>query len=238
MKFSALRLFLMSVLVACLAALALTEAQAAPATTIVLTIGQQVATVNGDTVQLDTAPVIDAASGRTFVPVRFVGETLGAYVGWDGTVRKVTYLTGDTRIELVIGQKIATVNGKSVTLDAAPYIDTNSRTMVPVRFVSEQLGATVSWDGTARTVTIVAPWVGKVVQIKGFQFAPASLTVAPGTRVTWVDLDQREHTVTGSGWGSATLDNMTAYSFTFGAPGTFDYQCDFHTDMLGSIIVK
>lgn len=213
-------------------------AEAAVSTTIKLTIDSPVASVNGQQVILDTAPVIDAAAGRTFVPVRFIGENLGAYIGWDGTARKVTYLGGDTRIDLWIGRKTALVNGREMTLDAAPYIDRNGRTLVPVRFVSEAMGASVAWDGATRTVTITAPWVGRVVLLQNEQYSPASLTVAPGTRITWVNLDNQRHDVVGDGWGSDTLQHEDFYAHTFDAPGSYDYGCSFHVDMTGVIIVE
>ena len=55
-----------------------------------------------------------------------------------------------------IGKKSATVNGKEVVLDVAPFI-VNGRTLVPIRFISETFGAQVNWDGNTKTVTIVYP---------------------------------------------------------------------------------
>jgi plastocyanin len=213
-------------------------AQASLSTTIGVRIDQRRATVNGETVTLDTAPVIDTAAGRTFVPVRFIGENLGAYIGWDGGAQKVTYLSGETRISLWIGQRTAQVNGVEVPLDAAPYIDENNRTLVPVRFVSEQLGATVGWDGETRTVTIRAPWVGRVVTLQNDQYSPAHLTVAVGTRITWVNLDDTEHDVGGADFVSPTITLGQAYTFTFNSAGNFDYGCSFHPDMTGMIMVQ
>lgn len=214
------------------------NAQAAPSTTIVLTLGQQRAAVNGETVALDTAPVLDPASSRTFVPVRFVGEALGAYIGWEQAAQRVTYLAGDSRIQLTIGQKTAQVNGRAVTLDAAPYIDPNGRTLVPVRFVSEQLGATVGWDAATKAVTITAPWVGRVVVLQNAQFSPANLTVAVGTRITWVNLDRTEHDVFGAFFESPTMTDGQAYSYTFEKAGEFLYGCTFHDGMTATITVK
>ena len=213
-------------------------AKAAPGTTIRLTLDQRRAQVNGESVTLDTAPVLDPASSRTFVPVRFVGEALGAYIGWEEQTQQVTYLAGDSRIHLWIGRKTARVNGREVTLDAAPYIDPNGRTLVPVRFISEQLGATVGWDGATNTVTIQAPWVGRVVVLKNGAFSPAGLTVAAGTRVTWVNLDSVEHDVFGPFFESPTMVGGEAYTYTFDRPGEFLYGCTFHDGMTATIQVK
>lgn len=213
-------------------------AHAVAATTIVLTINQRQALVNGDSVTVDTAPVLDTAAGRTFVPVRFIGETLGAYVGWNAGEQKVTYLVGETRINLWIGRKSAQVNGQTVPLDAAPYVDANARTLVPVRFVSEQMGASVGWDGPTQAITIAAPWVGRLVTIQNHAFTPATLEVAVGTRVTWVNLDDTTHDVSGSTLASPDLERGQAYAHTFSQAGVFDYGCTFHEEMSGTIQVR
>jgi hypothetical protein len=93
---------------------------------------------------------------RTFVPLRFVSEAFGAEVTWDGIFKIVGIKLGENEIRLQIGKNYAVYNGKQVMLDAAPYIQSGS-TLVPIRFVSELLGANVVWDGTTKTVTIVYP---------------------------------------------------------------------------------
>ncbi len=106
----------------------------------------------GKIVKNDVAPKI--VDGRTVLPIRVVAEALGADVDWDPTAQKVTITKGDTVIELFIGKYIAFVDGEAVQLDVAPFID-NNRTYLPLRFVSEYLGAIVNWDAETRTVTIV-----------------------------------------------------------------------------------
>ena len=69
-----------------------------------------------------------------------------------------------TVLKLTIGQKVAYVNGEEKTLDAAPIIK-NSRTMLPVRFVAENLGGTVGWDGATSTVTIKGEGIDIAMQI-------------------------------------------------------------------------
>jgi hypothetical protein len=126
--------------------------------TIILTIGSKNAYVNQQLVVLDVAPFID--SGRTFVPFRFVGESLGAQVGYttdaNGRVATVTYQLGSTSIILYIGRKDALVNGRTVYLDVAPKI-VQGRTVIPLRFVTEALGCKVDWDGQKMQVTIIYP---------------------------------------------------------------------------------
>ena len=71
----------------------------------------------------------------------------------DNKTRTVHAKNETTVMELTIGQKTAIVNGIEHTLDVAPEI-TDDRTFVPLRFVSESVGAEVDWDAATRTVII------------------------------------------------------------------------------------
>ncbi|MEA1962573.1 MAG: copper amine oxidase N-terminal domain-containing protein [Bacillota bacterium] len=117
--------------------------------------------VDGDLVEFtDQAPYIDS-NNRTLVPIRFVAEALGAKVGWDGDTRTVT-IDQEAHKELptahiivMIDQKDVKVNGKTCTMDTtAIIVPATARTMVPVRFISEYLGAYVDWDGDNRVVHV------------------------------------------------------------------------------------
>lgn len=90
-------------------------------------------------------------NGSTMVPFRVIGENLGFNVKWEQKSQKVLINKGSKSIELVVNQKNATVNGKKMTLDNPPLLQ-NSIVVVPVRFVSEQMGIHVSWDGANQTV--------------------------------------------------------------------------------------
>jgi len=107
-------------------------------------------TVNGEIVQFpDQQPVIE--NGRTLVPLRFVSEALGCKVTWENNTAGVK--RGGVDIAMSIGSKTPVVNGNTKTLDAPAKL-TNGRTMVPLRFVSECLGAKVDWDKENRLVVI------------------------------------------------------------------------------------
>src|SRR5688572_963514 len=95
---------------------------------------QQIAvTVNGDPVRFANVGPI-SQSGRVLVPLRGVMEKLGAYVGWDSGTQMVTANKGDVDLQLRIGDRNATVNGRVVPLDVPATIYRGS-TMVPLRFV-------------------------------------------------------------------------------------------------------
>ena len=124
--------------------------------TIVLTIDEHDALVYGTTKTNDIAPKV--VNDRTMLPARFVAENLGATVEWDGEKQLVT-ITGknekqeDVTILITIGSDYAKVNGEDVKLDSPAFVE-NDRTYTPIRFISENLGATVEWNETEQTVTI------------------------------------------------------------------------------------
>lgn len=121
--------------------------QAAPASA-----NRIIVTVDWEELSFDVPPAI--IDGRTMVPLRAIFEALEAQVEWNGTTKTVTGARGNTNIKLVVGSKLAAVNEKEVQLDV-PAIITSGRTLVPVRFISESLGANVSWDAKLRKVTIL-----------------------------------------------------------------------------------
>lgn len=117
---------------------------------IIVTPDSKTASVDGSEVTLEVAAKI--VNGRTMVPIRFVAENLGFEVAWTAATK--TAVIGDNgEITLIIGAPTATVNGKTVTLDAPAMIE-NGRALVPLRFISESLGAEVDWDSEAKVATI------------------------------------------------------------------------------------
>lgn len=118
---------------------------------IELVIGKAQALVNNEPVNLDIPPLIIA--GRTLVPVRFIAEAFGSKVEWANDTQTITIELDQTTILLQIGNQTAFINGKAHLLDAPPMI-INSRTMVPIRFIAEALGATVEWVKETESIII------------------------------------------------------------------------------------
>ena len=108
-------------------------------------------TVNGENLSLDQNCVI--VKDRTLVPLRAIFEALGANVDWDDATSTVTAVKDGKKISLTIGDKTLIAGGEAKTLDVPPQL-IGSRTLVPVRAVSESLGANVNWDETSKTVII------------------------------------------------------------------------------------
>lgn len=109
--------------------------------------------VNGNKVSFpDAQPFIDE-NGRTQVPVRFVSEALGAKVDWDGNDKKVTVALNSRTVVLTIGKRGYEINSQSYQMDTVALLQ-ESRTFVPIRFVSEALWASVVWDQATKSVYI------------------------------------------------------------------------------------
>ncbi|MCX7709741.1 MAG: copper amine oxidase N-terminal domain-containing protein [Clostridia bacterium] len=107
--------------------------------------------VNGKEVVSDVPPVLKY--GRTLIPVRAITNALGAEVAWDAATNTVTITKEGTVIEIVLGNTTAKVNGEEVKLDVPAELY-NSRTIVPVRFISETFKKQVEYDPGTGTVII------------------------------------------------------------------------------------
>lgn len=84
-----------------------------------------------------------------------------------------------------------------------------------------------------------APATAKTIDISNFKYAPPSLTVATGTRVTWVNKDTAPHTATASGaFDTGSLQKGDSKEITLSKAGTYSYICAFHPFMKGTITVK
>lgn len=120
---------------------------------VVMTIGDSNFIVNNKVVTGDAAPYVK--NDRTYVPIRALAESFSADVDWDNDARTVTITRGDAKVVMTVDKTTYTVNGKEATMDVAPEI-TGERTYVPVRFVAEALGFTVTpfyaADGTTGSV--------------------------------------------------------------------------------------
>ena len=107
--------------------------------------------VNNYFVDSDAAPVIE--NGRTLVPIRIISEKLGYNVDWDAATKTVE-ITGDAKtIKLTIGSSTYLDDGTEMPLDVGAKI-VNSRTMVPIRLISEAFSQKVIWDNENRVVAV------------------------------------------------------------------------------------
>ncbi|MGY5484794.1 stalk domain-containing protein [Paenibacillus sp. ALE2] len=135
--------------------------------------------INGVTQQYTQSPIV--SQNTTLVPLRGVFESLGAQVEWDSKAKKVIASKNDDRLTLNIGSKLAYKNSNPVQLDAATQIQ-KGQVLVPLRFVSQSLGAKVNWDQATRTVTISNQANGSATDTNSLSSKPLT---APVTKVTY-----------------------------------------------------
>ncbi len=114
-----------------------------------------------ETVMLDAPPII--INSRTLVPLRFLAESFGATLGWDGKEEKIQIKYDDMLIHLWLHRKHgrtydalierAGETPEEISLTTLPFI-INGRTMVPLRFISEIFGATLEWNGETKIIKL------------------------------------------------------------------------------------
>ncbi|WP_170289672.1 copper amine oxidase N-terminal domain-containing protein [Cytobacillus depressus] len=107
--------------------------------------------IDGKKQTYDQPPVL--LNGRTMVPMRGIFEALGTQVYYNASTKTIYADNYGMQIKMPLGNKTVNVNGKLITLDVEPRI-LNNRTLVPLRFVSESLGADVDWNSANKTIQI------------------------------------------------------------------------------------
>ena len=123
---------------------------------LIFRVDSSVYTINGIEYQMDTHPLI--RQDRTFLPIRFVIDPIGAFLSWEGRERKVIIEIENKKIELWIDKPMAKVNGIDTPIDTDPEVMPfilQGRTMLPIRFVAENLGAQVNWDAEKEEIKII-----------------------------------------------------------------------------------
>jgi len=114
--------------------------------TIKLTAGDLAYMVNDKEAFFDAAPYIDGTTGRTMVPIRFITDALGAKATWDDASKADSISLNGKTLKIILSQPLPNGMGQAVLV--------NDRLFVPIRYVSEELGATIQWDAVTNQVTI------------------------------------------------------------------------------------
>lgn len=109
---------------------------------IKLKIGSTAANINGKSISLASAPVI--SNDRTLLPIRAVVEAAGGKISWNEKEKKVSIFYDEKNIILTVGSTACKVNGVVSLLDASPVIS-NGATLLPLRFIAEQMGMGITW---------------------------------------------------------------------------------------------
>lgn len=134
---------------------------------VILELGSHAALVEGGVTAIypgERSVTAYAHDNRTFVPVRFVAERLGAQVGWENDTQTVVIEKDGHTVRMAVGSLTYTLDGVEQAMDVPAEFqastDGNSRTMVPIRFVTEALGYQVEWDQARNLVIVADPSLG------------------------------------------------------------------------------
>lgn len=117
---------------------------------------------------------------------------------------------------------------------------------VPTVIAAITLAACATSAGSGASIAPAASAGGSAatVTIKGFAFSPATVTIAKGKTVTFVNNDSTAHTISSGasrakdGKFDTELSGGTETTITFDTPGTYDYFCNFHASMVAKVVVQ
>ncbi len=143
--------------------------------------------VNGTELSLNPKPFIK--DGRTLIPLRALFESLQATVEWEGPTQTVTAQRGDRFVRFQIGGRFACLERdcrRGALMDVPAQL-TDTRTFVPLRFVSNALGAQVAWDDATQTVTITDPATGPISPSIALSAPPAIISGSTTLKVSTFD---------------------------------------------------
>jgi len=108
--------------------------------------------LNGELISTDVPPYLNA-DNRVLVPLRAIGEALGATVNYDSGSKSITVSKGNLNIHMTLASKKVLLNGSESLMDTTPVLK-NGRTMIPLRYIGEYFGRTVEWNPATRSVNI------------------------------------------------------------------------------------
>lgn len=108
--------------------------------------------IGDKTTTMDTAPVVK--NGTTYIPLRYLGEGIGAKVSWNKAAGQVTVTAGSDTMKFWINNTKVDVNGTTKTLSANAIVNSDGRTLVPLRSITELLGWDVKWNQADGSITL------------------------------------------------------------------------------------
>ncbi|OKP98761.1 copper amine oxidase N-terminal domain-containing protein [Paenibacillus sp. P46E] len=122
-------------------------------TTVWMKLNSKELNINGIVTMMDTRP--SNMSGTTYIPLRYLGEGIGAKVKYDHQTRTVWVMAGSDTLKFWIDSNVMEVNGMQKSVGAKVIINKDGRTMVPLRFIAELLQWNVTWNQTEGLITLM-----------------------------------------------------------------------------------
>lgn len=130
--------------------------------------------LDGQELQQPAGVQAGIVGGNVMVPLRVVAEGMGYQVVWEKKGGTITISQEGTELKLTLGQNTASVGDQAVKLNGAPFLQGDS-TLVPLRFVGEQMGMQVSWDNATKSAYLTSPAGGSAGGV-----VPGTGSPAPG----------------------------------------------------------
>lgn len=190
-----------------------------------VSLAQEIGIVlNGEKLKTDVAPL--EIEGRVMVPVRVISEKLGATVDFNFDTNQIKITRNNNIIELTLESKNAYINKTLKILDV-PAKEINNRTLVPIRFVGESLGANVAWDDETWSVYItssnqqIKPIVNPTAKVSGLYEAD-KLKYTWNELITSGNVKVSGNTITGSN-GNLEGELVIDKSITSISEGAFSF---------------
>lgn len=115
--------------------------------------------LDGQQINLSSGVQVENNNGTVMVPIRVISENLGFNVNWNKAAKTVTVEDASQKVTMVIGSQYADIDGERVLMTKAPVLR-GGTTLVPIRFVSEQMGLQVRWDNTQKAVYLTSSYDG------------------------------------------------------------------------------
>lgn len=119
--------------------------------------------LDGQQLNLSSGVQVANVDNNILIPIRVVSENLGFKVDWEKSSQSVTVQNSITTVKMVVGSKTAHIDGSQVSMSITPVLS-GQTTLVPLRFVSSQMGMDVKWDNQNKAVylsssgSITDPW--------------------------------------------------------------------------------
>jgi len=142
--------------------------------------------LDGQQINVSSGAKVENINGTVMVPIRIVSENLGFQVDWSKSTKTVTVQDGSQKVTMTIGSQYADINGQRVQMTKAPILR-GGTTIVPIRFVSEQMGMQVRWDNGTKSVHLTSGNAGSnpdgdagahTATVDGISFSDNKLMVA------------------------------------------------------------
>ena len=178
--------------------------------------------LNDEQIVFDTSPEI--INGRTMVPLRGIFEALEMKVSWEAQTKQITAQKAGLQIQLYIGSDKASVNNNNVVIDAKAYVK-DGRTMVPLRFIAENTGAVVEWNGATKSIMITTNQTEDSQEDSTPTTSDLNLTykiVDTGVSTYFTD--------------SSTVSNLTVGSAFYGQDANYDGNQPSYTDHMNGTV--